>query len=125
MCSLALLKTEIPPSLYVRGKNNVTLFLVLMVAVVAFPLCMDMRPCKIWATYGGRCVEKFYPPNQNILTHKPRLKKIVSVLAFQWCKSFGMVIFLIFTAKNGFVLGNGVKGAILGGSETALSKFRH
>ena len=32
--------------------------------------------------------------------------------------------FFIFMAKNGFVLRNGVNGAILGGSETALSKFR-
>ena len=64
-------------------------------------------------------------PRIKIYWHvKIRIKKIVLVLAFQWCKSFGMVIFFIFMAKKGFVLRNGVKGAILGGSETALSKFR-
>ena len=52
---------------------------------------------------------------------KNRFKKSVSVLVSQWCKSVGMVIFIIFTA-NGFVLRNGVKGAILESSETAFSK---
>ena len=42
MSSLALLEAEIPSPLYVTGKNNVDIFLVLMVAVVAFPLCMDV-----------------------------------------------------------------------------------
>ena len=42
-------------------------------------------------------------------------------IAFQWCKSFIMGFF--FMAKKGFVLINRVKWAILGGSETALSKF--
>ena len=42
MSSLALLEAEIPSPLYVTGKNNVDVFLALMVAVVAFPLCMDV-----------------------------------------------------------------------------------
>ena len=42
MSSLALLEAEIPSPLYVTGKNKVDVFFVLMVAVVAFPLCMDM-----------------------------------------------------------------------------------
>ena len=41
MSSLALLEPEIPYPLDVTGKNNVDVFLALMVAVVAFPLCMD------------------------------------------------------------------------------------
>ena len=42
MSSLALLEVEIPSPLHVTGKNNVMFFLVLMVAVDAFPLCMDV-----------------------------------------------------------------------------------
>ena len=42
MSSLALLEAEIPSLLYVTGKNNVMVILVFMVAVVAFPLCMDV-----------------------------------------------------------------------------------
>ena len=42
MISLALLEPEIPYPLDVTGKNNVDVFLALMVAVVAFPLCMDV-----------------------------------------------------------------------------------
>ena len=42
MSSLALLEPEIPYPLDVTGKNNVDVFLALMVAVVAFPLCMDV-----------------------------------------------------------------------------------
>ena len=42
MSSLALLEPEIPYPLDVTGKNNVDVFLALMVAVVAFPLCMDL-----------------------------------------------------------------------------------
>ena len=42
MSSLALLEAEIPSPLYVTGKNNVMCFWALMVAVVAFPLCMDV-----------------------------------------------------------------------------------
>jgi hypothetical protein len=42
MSSLALLEAEIPSPLYVTGNNNVNVFLVLMVAVVAFPFCMDV-----------------------------------------------------------------------------------
>ena len=41
MSSLALLEVEIPSLLYVTGKNNVNVFLTLIVAVVAFPLLMD------------------------------------------------------------------------------------
>ena len=42
MLSLAILEPEIPYPLYVTGKNNVDVFfLALMVAVVAFPLCMN------------------------------------------------------------------------------------
>ena len=61
----------------------------------------------------------WWPPNQNILTRQNQAQKIVSVLAFQWCKSFGMVIFF-FMAKNGFVLRNWVKGAILGDNNFSL-----
>ena len=42
MSSLALLEAEKPSPLYVIGKNNVDVFLVLMVADDAFPLCMDV-----------------------------------------------------------------------------------
>ena len=42
MSSLALLEAKIPSPLYVTGKNNKNVFLALMVAVVAFPLCMDV-----------------------------------------------------------------------------------
>ena len=42
MSSLALLEPEIPYPLDVTGKNNVDVFLPLMVAVVAFPFCMDV-----------------------------------------------------------------------------------
>ena len=42
MSSLALLEVEIPSPLYLTGKNNVMLILVLMVAVVTFPLYMDV-----------------------------------------------------------------------------------
>ena len=42
MRSLALLEAEIPSPLYVTGKNKVDVFLLLMVAVVAFPLCTDV-----------------------------------------------------------------------------------
>ena len=42
MNSLALLEAEIPSPLYVTGKNNVDIILVLIVAVVAFPLCRDV-----------------------------------------------------------------------------------
>ena len=42
MSSLALLEAKILSPLYITGKNNVDVFLVLMVAVDAFPLCMDM-----------------------------------------------------------------------------------
>ena len=42
MSSLALLEPEIPSPLDVTGKNNVDVFVALMVAVVAFPFCMDV-----------------------------------------------------------------------------------
>ena len=42
MSSLVLLEPEIPYPLDVTGKNNVDVFLALMVAVVAFLLCMDV-----------------------------------------------------------------------------------
>ena len=53
MSFLALLEPEIPSLLDVTGKNNVDVLLASMVAVVAFPLCMDvvevmvvrMMPC--------------------------------------------------------------------------------
>ena len=41
MSSLALLEPEIPFPLDVSGKNSVDVFLASIVAVVAFPLCMD------------------------------------------------------------------------------------
>ena len=42
MSSLALLETEITSPLYVTVKKNVVVFLASIVAVVAFPLCMDV-----------------------------------------------------------------------------------
>ena len=42
MSSLALLEAEKPAPLYVTGRNNLDVFLVLMVADDAFPLCMDV-----------------------------------------------------------------------------------
>ena len=42
MSSLALLEAEIPSPLYVTGKYKVNIFMALMVAFVAFPLCMDV-----------------------------------------------------------------------------------
>ena len=42
MSSLALLEPEKPSPLYVTGKNNLDVILVLMVADDAFPLCMDV-----------------------------------------------------------------------------------
>jgi hypothetical protein len=42
MSSLALLEPEIPYHLDVTGKNNVDVFLALIVVVFAFPLCMDV-----------------------------------------------------------------------------------
>ena len=42
MCSLALLEAEIPSLLYATGKNYVEVFMALMLAVVAFPLCKDV-----------------------------------------------------------------------------------
>ena len=42
MSSIALLEPEISYHLYVTGKNNVDVFLALVVAVVAFPICMDV-----------------------------------------------------------------------------------
>ena len=47
MSSLVLLEAEIPSPLYVTGKNNVDVFLGLMVAVVAFPLYMDVVEVKV------------------------------------------------------------------------------
>ena len=41
MSSIALLEAAIPSPLYVTGKNKVDVFVVI-VAVVAFPLCMDV-----------------------------------------------------------------------------------
>ena len=40
MSSLALIEPEIPYPLDVTGKNNINVCLALMVAFVAFPLCM-------------------------------------------------------------------------------------
>ena len=40
--SLALLEPEIPSPLDVTETNNVDVFLVSILAVVAFPLCMDV-----------------------------------------------------------------------------------
>ena len=82
-----------------------------------------MRPCKIWASYCGQCVEKILVPNQNICDPITRLKQIVSVMAPQWCKSFGIVILNVH-GKNCFVLRNGEKRDVLGGSKTAMTKFR-
>ena len=42
MSSLALVEPEIPYPLDVTGKQICSFFLVLMVAVVALPLCMDV-----------------------------------------------------------------------------------
>ena len=42
MSSLALLKAEKSSPLYITGKNYLDVFLVLMVADDAFPLCIDV-----------------------------------------------------------------------------------
>ena len=42
MSSLAALEAEIPSFLYATGNNKAEVFMALMVAVVAFPLCMDV-----------------------------------------------------------------------------------
>jgi hypothetical protein len=42
MSFLALLEEEKPSPLYVTGKNNLDLFLLLVVADDAFTLCMDV-----------------------------------------------------------------------------------
>ena len=42
MSSLALLEAEIPSPLYGTGKKKVDVFIALMVAIVAFPSCMDV-----------------------------------------------------------------------------------
>ena len=42
MSPLSLLEAEIPSPLYVTGKQKHKFFWALMVAVVAFPLCMDV-----------------------------------------------------------------------------------
>ena len=42
MNPLGLLEVEIPSPLYVTGKNNVDVFLALMVAIVPLPLCMNV-----------------------------------------------------------------------------------
>ena len=42
MSYLAHLEVEIPSPLYVTSKNNIDVFLVLMMAVAAFPLYMDV-----------------------------------------------------------------------------------
>ena len=42
MSSLALLEPEIPSPLDVTGKHYVDVFMALRLAVVAFPLCMDV-----------------------------------------------------------------------------------
>ena len=42
MSSLALVEAETPSYLYVAGKKKYMFFFTLIVAVVAFPLCMDM-----------------------------------------------------------------------------------
>ena len=42
MSSLALLEPVIPYPLDITGNKNVDVFLALVVAVVAFPLCIDL-----------------------------------------------------------------------------------
>ena len=42
MSSVALLEAEKPSPLYVTSKNYLDVFLVLLVADDAFPLCMDV-----------------------------------------------------------------------------------
>ena len=42
MSSLALLELKIASPVYIPGKNKIDFFLALIVAVVAFPLCMDV-----------------------------------------------------------------------------------
>ena len=56
MNPLALLEVEIPSPLYVTGKNNVDVLLALMVAVVAFPLCMDV--VKVMVVRMVQCLNK-------------------------------------------------------------------
>ena len=56
MNPLGLLEVEIPSPLYVTGKNNVDVFLALMVAVVAFPLCIDV--VKVMVVRMVQCLNK-------------------------------------------------------------------
>ena len=42
MSSVALLEAKIPSPLYVTGKNNLEVFFIVMMGVVAFPLSMDV-----------------------------------------------------------------------------------
>ena len=39
----------------------------------------------------GHCVDKIYRQNQNMLTYPNQAQQIVSVIPFQWRRSFGMV----------------------------------
>ena len=61
-----------------------------------------------------RGVDKYLAPKLKYIdTLKPVSNKF-SVLTVQSCKSFGLVNYLIFKAKQGFVLGKKVKGYFLG-----------
>ena len=71
-------------------------------------------------------LKKFQPPNQNISTPQNDAQKNCLAPRVPMVQVIWYGDFFIITAKNGFVLRNGVKGAILGGgSETGLSKFQH
>ena len=67
------------------------------------------RPCKIWATYWGRCVEKILAPKSKYIdTLKPGSKNCLGP-SFQWFKSFG-VVFFYFHGKKWFCIKKRSKG---------------
>ena len=71
-----------------------------------------MRPCKIWAPYSGHCIEKCLAPKSKYVDAPKQGKISVSVIPFQWCKSFGMVLFVMVT--KGFMSRNREKVHVFG-----------
>ena len=51
-----------------------------------------MRPCKIWASCGSRCVEKILALNQNIFLPQNQNKKYLHIFIFKasalWADAF-------------------------------------
>ena len=82
-----------------------------------------MRPCKIWAPYGGHCVEKSLAPKSKYVdTPKPASINylgrtiLIGVGHLKQC-------FYFFMVRKGFMSKSGAKSAFFGGGQTALSKF--